>query len=149
MERLLIWTKGDAKGWACSNCQWRFPIPTLLSGEEAISAYNRLAAWKFREHKCEATGDLSAASQEPKRDAGNAFGKLTMDQNETREKRNVKLHQLDAEIAVLRKRTQEINASPLSTEDERKQRDVLGLRLKKALLEYANLKSGLDDPQAP
>src|ERR1019366_6117020 len=91
MERLLIWTKGDAKGWACSNCQWRFPIPTLLSGEEAISAYNRLAAWKFREHKCEATGDLSAASQEPKRDAGNAFGKLTMDQNETREKRNVKL----------------------------------------------------------
>jgi hypothetical protein len=73
MERSLIWTEGDAKGWACSNCQWRFPIPTLLSGEEAIGAYNRLAALKFREHKCEATGGLSAASQEPKWDAGNAF----------------------------------------------------------------------------
>ena len=73
MERLLIWTEGDANGWACSNCQWRFPIPTLLSGEEAIGAYNRLAALKFREHKCEATGGLSAASQEPKWDAGNAF----------------------------------------------------------------------------
>ena len=73
MERSLIWTEGDAKGWACSNCQWRFPIPTLLSGEEAIGAYNRLAALKFREHKCEAKGGLSAASQEPKWDAGNAF----------------------------------------------------------------------------
>jgi hypothetical protein len=101
---------------------------------------------KFREHKCVATGGLSAAGQEPKRDAGNAFGKLTMDQNEKRERRNAKLHQLDAEIAVLRKRTQEINANPLSTEDERKQRDVLGLRLKKALHEYANLKSGMVEP---
>jgi len=146
MERSLIWTEGDAKGWACSNCQWRFPIPTLLSGEEAIGAYNRLAALKFRAHKCVATGSLSAASHEPKRDAGNAFGELTMDQNEKREKRNVKLHQLDAEIAVLRKRTQEINANPSSTEDERKQRDVLGLRLKKALHEYATLKSGMVDP---
>ena len=142
----MIWTEGDAKGWACSNCQWRFPIPTLLSGEEAIGAYNRLAAVTFREHKCEATGGRSAASQEPKRDAGNAFGKLPLDQNEKREKRDAKLHQLDAEIAVLRKRTQEINANPLSTEDERKQSDVLGLRLKKALREYANLKSGLVDP---
>ncbi len=146
MERSLIWTEGDAKGWACSNCQWRFPIPTLLSGEEAIGAYNRLAAVRFREHKCEATGGRSAASQEPKRDAGNAFGKLPMDQNEKREKRNAKLHQLDAEIAVLRKRTQEINENPSSTEDERKQRDVLGLRLKKALHEYANLKSGMVEP---
>jgi len=101
---------------------------------------------KFREHQCVATGGLSAASREAKRDAGNAFGELTMDQNEKREKRNVKLHQLDAEIAVLRKRTQEINVNPLSTEDERKKRDVLGLRLKKALHEYANLKSGMVDP---
>jgi hypothetical protein len=146
MERLLIWTEGDANGWACSNCQWRLPIPTLLSGEEAIGAYNRLAALKFREHKCVATAGLSVASQEQKRDAGNAFGELTMDQKLKREKRNVKLHQLDAEIAVLRKRTQEINANPSSTEDERKQRDVLGLRLKKALHEYANLKSGMVEP---
>ncbi len=55
MGRSLIWVQGDANtGWACSSCAWRFPIPTLLSGEEAKEAYDRLAAAKFREHKCEA-----------------------------------------------------------------------------------------------
>jgi len=73
MVRFLIWIEGDANGWACSNCRWRFPIPTLLSGEEAKDAYDRLAAGKFREHKCEAATSLSAAKQEPKRDAGTTF----------------------------------------------------------------------------
>jgi hypothetical protein len=73
MARFLTWTEGDANGWACSNCRWKFPIPTLLSGEEAKDAYDRLAALKFREHKCEAKSVLSAASQEPKWDAGDAF----------------------------------------------------------------------------
>jgi hypothetical protein len=73
MMRSLIWIEGDAKGWACSNCQWRFPVPTLLSGEEAKGAYDRLAAGKFREHKCEAMSVLSAENQEPKWDAANAF----------------------------------------------------------------------------
>jgi len=73
MVRFLIWTEGDANGWACSNCQWRFPVPTLLSGEEAKGAYDRLAAVKFREHKCEAETRFSAAKQEPKRDADTAF----------------------------------------------------------------------------
>jgi hypothetical protein len=73
MMRSLIWIEGDAKGWACSNCQWRFPVPTLLSGEEAKGAYDRLAAGKFREHKCEAMSVLSAENQEPKWDADNAF----------------------------------------------------------------------------
>jgi hypothetical protein len=73
MVRLLIWTEGDANGWACSNCRWRFPVPTLLSGGEAKDAYDRLAAVKFREHKCEAKSDPSAAPQEPKRDASTAF----------------------------------------------------------------------------
>jgi hypothetical protein len=73
MVRFLIWTEGDANGWACSNCQWRFPVPTLLSGEEAKGAYDRLAAVKFREHKCETETRFSAAKQEPKRDAGTAF----------------------------------------------------------------------------
>jgi hypothetical protein len=55
MERSLVWVQGDANaGWACSSCPWRFPIPTLLAGEEAKDAYDRLAAAKFREHKCEA-----------------------------------------------------------------------------------------------
>ena len=73
MERSLIWIGGDAKGWACSNCRWRFPVPTLMGGEEAKSAYDRLAAAKFREHKCEAETSLSAAKQETKRNAETAF----------------------------------------------------------------------------
>jgi uncharacterized paraquat-inducible protein A len=36
MVRSLTWVDGDAKGWDCSNCQWRFSVPALLSGEEAI-----------------------------------------------------------------------------------------------------------------
>src|ERR1019366_7146521 len=73
MERSLIWSEGDANGWACSNCRWRFPVPTLLSGEEAMGAYTRLAAVKFREHKCEAETSFSAATQVTKRDADTAF----------------------------------------------------------------------------
>jgi len=73
MVRFLIWTEGDANGWACSNCRWRFPVPTLLSGEEAKGAYDRLAALKFSEHKCEVETSLSAAKQETKGDAGTAF----------------------------------------------------------------------------
>ena len=51
--RSLIWIEGETNGWACSNCRWKFPVPTLLSGEEAKGAYDRLAAVKFREHTCE------------------------------------------------------------------------------------------------
>ena len=39
--------------------------------EEAKAAYDRLAAVKFREHKCETS--LSAAKQETKQDAATAF----------------------------------------------------------------------------
>jgi hypothetical protein len=82
MARSLIWIEGEANGWACSNCRWRFPVPTLLSGDEATAAYNRLAAVKFREHKCEAETNLSAAKQETKRspaaDAALAEGARTL-----------------------------------------------------------------------
>jgi len=73
MERSLIWIGGEAKGWACSNCRWKFPVPTLLSGEEAKGAYDRLAAAKFREHTCEAGTGLFAAEEETKLDAGVSF----------------------------------------------------------------------------
>jgi hypothetical protein len=73
MERSLIWIEGDAYGWACSNCRWRFLVPTLLSGEEALGAYHRLAAVKFREHECEPETSLSAAKQEIKRDTDTTF----------------------------------------------------------------------------
>jgi len=73
MERSLIWIESDVNGWACSNCRWRFPVPTLLSGEEAKGAYDRLAAVKFREHSCDGGNSFSTAKQEAKRDAGTAF----------------------------------------------------------------------------
>ena len=51
--RELIWTSNRTfQGWTCSQCEWNSPLPTLLSEAEARTAYDRLAAAKFREHKC-------------------------------------------------------------------------------------------------
>ena len=73
MVRSLIWIEGDEKGWACSNCRWKFPVPTLLSGGEAKSAYDRLAEGKFREHQCESGVSFFAVEQETKLDANAPF----------------------------------------------------------------------------
>jgi len=73
MMRSLIWLAGDTDGWACSNCRWRCPVPTLLSTEEAKSAYDRLAAAKFREHDCAVEGGLSASKPEVKQRADTIF----------------------------------------------------------------------------
>ena len=73
MERSLIWLESDVNGWACSNCLWRFPVPTLLGGGDAKSAYDRLAAAKFRQHVCEEATSLSATKPEAQRDANIAF----------------------------------------------------------------------------
>jgi len=73
MERSLIWIESDVNGWACSNCRWRFPVPTLLGGGEAKGAYDRLAAAKFREHTCEATTSFSSTKPEVKRQVNTAF----------------------------------------------------------------------------
>ena len=73
MVRFLIWFEGDENGWACSNCRWRFPVPTLLSGEEAKAAYDRLASVKFREHRCETETSLPATKEETRREADTAF----------------------------------------------------------------------------
>ena len=73
MVRFLVWVDGDAAGWSCSNCRWRFPVPTLLSGEEAKGAYDRLAAARFREHRCEAEASSFAAEQGTESDAGVPF----------------------------------------------------------------------------
>lgn len=73
MLRFLIWTEGDNKGWACSNCRWRFPVPTFLSGEDAKGAYDRLAAIKFKEHQCEGETGLSDVQPETKLDADIPF----------------------------------------------------------------------------
>jgi hypothetical protein len=73
MERSLFRVQGEAGGWACSNCRWRLPVPTLLSGEEAMAAYDRLAAAKFREHKCELEPTFPSAQDPAKRQADSGF----------------------------------------------------------------------------
>ena len=51
--RELIWTSHHAfQGWTCSQCEWNYPLPTLLNDPEAKTAYDRLAASKFRDHQC-------------------------------------------------------------------------------------------------
>lgn len=41
------------QGWICSECEWNCRLPTLPVDPEAKTAYDRLAAGKFREHRCE------------------------------------------------------------------------------------------------
>lgn len=56
MARALVWINDPHNlGWGCSSCSWKYPVPTLLSDPEAKSAYDRLAASKFRNHVCETT----------------------------------------------------------------------------------------------
>jgi len=40
------------QGWTCSQCEWNYPVPTLLNDPEAKNAYDRLATAKFRDHQC-------------------------------------------------------------------------------------------------
>jgi len=52
-SRELVWTvERSFQGWTCSQCEWNYPIPTLLSDSDAKTAYDRLAAAKFKDHKC-------------------------------------------------------------------------------------------------
>ena len=54
MTTTLIWIdEPDNNAWACSNCHWKYPVPTFLSDPEAKRAYDRLAASKFGDHVCE------------------------------------------------------------------------------------------------
>lgn len=51
--RELVWTVDQSfTGWTCSQCEWKSPLPTLLTDPEARTAFDRLAAAKFRDHKC-------------------------------------------------------------------------------------------------
>lgn len=51
--RELIWTVDRSfQGWTCSQCEWNYPVPTLLTDADAKTAYDRLAAAKFKDHKC-------------------------------------------------------------------------------------------------
>ena len=51
--RSLMWAwDKHLTGWACSKCDWTFPLPSLLSDPEAKKAYDRLASAKFQRHDC-------------------------------------------------------------------------------------------------
>ena len=51
--RQILWSSDRRfQGWTCSQCEWNYPLPTLLTDPEARTAYDRLAAARFREHKC-------------------------------------------------------------------------------------------------
>lgn len=53
MARFLTWASDQhLQGWTCSQCDWNYPVPTLLASPEAKSAFDRLAAAKFEEHDC-------------------------------------------------------------------------------------------------
>jgi hypothetical protein len=53
MSRWLTWISDhQLRGWACSQCDWNFPVPSLLQDKDAKSAYDRLAASKFQDHDC-------------------------------------------------------------------------------------------------
>jgi len=55
MARWLTWmSEKDSHGWGCSQCEWVFQLPSLLSDPEARKAYDRLAASRFQEHDCAA-----------------------------------------------------------------------------------------------
>src|ERR1700745_2350638 len=53
MSRFITWyASQDSRGWACSECAWRYPAPALLSDPDAKEAYDRLARNGFQAHDC-------------------------------------------------------------------------------------------------
>jgi hypothetical protein len=53
MGRALIWMAyHDVQGWACSQCNWSYPLPSLLSDPQARDAFDRLASSGFKNHEC-------------------------------------------------------------------------------------------------
>lgn len=51
--RELLWiVDRNFQGWACSQCEWSEAVPTLLNDPDAKTAFDRLAAGKFRAHNC-------------------------------------------------------------------------------------------------
>jgi len=55
VARWLAWVSDQRlTGWTCSQCNWTYPVPALLSDPEAKKAFDRLASANFQEHKCAA-----------------------------------------------------------------------------------------------
>ncbi len=53
MPRSLAWAQeaGNPR-WICSECEWSYPLPTLLADPEARTAFDRLARARFEKHNC-------------------------------------------------------------------------------------------------
>ncbi len=53
MSRSLAWVQdaGNPR-WICSECEWSYPLPTLLTDPDARSAFDRLASARFEKHRC-------------------------------------------------------------------------------------------------
>jgi len=65
MGRWLTWISNQhLQGWACSQCDWAFPVPALLTDPEAKNAYDRLASVKFQDHSCADHGQRSSATEQ-------------------------------------------------------------------------------------
>lgn len=61
MARWITWVSDERlTGWACSQCEWNFPLPSLLTDPQAKSAFDRLASAKFRSHDCAQHGPRAA-----------------------------------------------------------------------------------------
>jgi len=53
MARWITWfAEHDVRGWACSQCAWKYPAPSLLTDTDAKNAFDRLARARFQEHDC-------------------------------------------------------------------------------------------------
>lgn len=64
MAKYLTWVSDHRlQGWACSQCGWTYPIPSLLKDDDAKSAFDRLAAQKFAEHECADHGTRASAME--------------------------------------------------------------------------------------
>jgi hypothetical protein len=51
--REIVWSVDQSfQGWTCSQCEWNYPLPTLLNDPEAKNAFDRLATARFRKHSC-------------------------------------------------------------------------------------------------
>ena len=125
MGRSLIWVQSDADaGWACSQCRWRFTMPTLLSGKEAKDAYDRLASAKFREHSCEPETPILSPTPH--------FGPSFADRARTLIKKGYK-PKVAVEL-VLGEIALEHNNDPNAIENARADADSFLLKIRKGLI---------------
>jgi hypothetical protein len=66
MARWLTWiAEKESHGWGCSQCEWMFALPSLLSDPDAKVAYDRLAASRFQEHDCASYPEKRQGSEGP------------------------------------------------------------------------------------